>query len=145
MQGAAPDARGTDAVLAKLRGGVDDFDRKMDSRTPDFQTPSVEGDTLTMRWTVTYTKTGTPGCYRGASADDLLGKAGCAECRLVGSSKYLSGPVIAVLAIHLARRRLKLGEQQLDTSVVASGTGSSDMATGLGPLLPESEDYQRAM
>ena len=55
-----PDAEGRDAVIAKLRGGVDGFDRRMDSRTPDFQTPEVSGDTLTMRWTVTYTKAGAP-------------------------------------------------------------------------------------
>jgi hypothetical protein len=55
-----PDARGRDAVLAKLKNGVDGFDRRMDSRTPDFETPSVEGDTLTMRWKVTYTKSGLP-------------------------------------------------------------------------------------
>jgi ketosteroid isomerase-like protein len=55
-----PDALGRDAVLAKLKGGVDAFDRRMDSRTPDFQTPSVEGDTLTMHWKVTYTKAGAP-------------------------------------------------------------------------------------
>lgn len=55
-----PDARGREAVLAKLKGGVDDFDRKMDKRTPDFQTPSVEGNTLTMKWTVTYQKAGAP-------------------------------------------------------------------------------------
>ena len=34
--------------------------RRMDSRTPDFQTPTVEGDTLTMKWKVTYTKPGLP-------------------------------------------------------------------------------------
>ena len=55
-----PDANGRDAVLAKLKGGVDAFDRKMDSREPDFQTPTVDGDTLTMKWTVTYTKAGKP-------------------------------------------------------------------------------------
>jgi ketosteroid isomerase-like protein len=55
-----PDARGRDAVIAKLKGGVDGFDRRMDSRTPDFQTPTVDGDTLTMKWTVTYTKAGAP-------------------------------------------------------------------------------------
>ena len=55
-----PDAKGRAAVLAKLKGGVDAFDRRMDSRTPDFQTPSVDGDTLTMKWTVTYTKQGAP-------------------------------------------------------------------------------------
>ena len=35
-------------MLARLKGGVDGFDRKMDSRTPDFQTPTVEGDTLSI-------------------------------------------------------------------------------------------------
>jgi hypothetical protein len=55
-----PDACGRDAVLAKLKGGVDGFDRKMDKRTPDFQTPSVEGNTLEMKWTVTYQKAGAP-------------------------------------------------------------------------------------
>lgn len=55
-----PEAQGRDAVLAKLKGGIDGFDRRMDSRTPDFQTPTVDGNTLTMRWTVTYTKAGCP-------------------------------------------------------------------------------------
>lgn len=55
-----PDARGREAVVAKLKGGVDAFDRRMDGRTPDFQTPSVDGDTLTMKWTVTYAKAGKP-------------------------------------------------------------------------------------
>lgn len=55
-----PDAMGRDALLAKLKAGVDAFDRRMDSRTPDFQTPTVEGNTLTMSWTVTYTKAGAP-------------------------------------------------------------------------------------
>lgn len=55
-----PEARGRDALLAKLKNGVDNFDRKMDKRIPDFQTPSVEGDTLTMSWSVTYEKAGAP-------------------------------------------------------------------------------------
>ena len=55
-----PDARGREAVLAKLKAGVDAFDRNMDSRTPDFQTPTVQGNTLTMSWRVTYTKAGAP-------------------------------------------------------------------------------------
>ena len=55
-----PDAHGRDAVLAKLKSGVDAFDRKMDSRAPDFQTPTVDGDTLTMKWSVTYQKAGKP-------------------------------------------------------------------------------------
>ena len=55
-----PEARGRAQVLAKLKGGIDDFDRKMDSRTPDFQDPTVDGNTLTMNWTVSYTKAGCP-------------------------------------------------------------------------------------
>jgi hypothetical protein len=55
-----PDAVGREAVLAKLKGGVDGFDRRMDSRTPDFQTPSVEGNVLTMKWSVRYGKAGLP-------------------------------------------------------------------------------------
>ena len=55
-----PEAIGRAAVLAKLKSGVDSFDRKMDKRTPDFQTPSVEGNTLQMKWTVTYQKAGAP-------------------------------------------------------------------------------------
>ena len=59
-EGDPEDASGRDAVLAKLKGGVDGFDRRMDSRTPDFETPAVEGDTLTMKWAVTYQKAGSP-------------------------------------------------------------------------------------
>lgn len=55
-----PDAVGRPAVLEKLKGGVDSFDRRMDSRTPDFQTPTIDGDTLTMSWKVTYTKQNVP-------------------------------------------------------------------------------------
>jgi len=55
-----PEANGRDAVLAKLNTGVDGFDRNMDSRTPAFDPPTVDGDTLTMTWKVTYTKAGAP-------------------------------------------------------------------------------------
>ncbi len=51
---------GRDAVMASLKGSVDAFDRKFDQRIPDFQPPSVEGDRITMRWTVTYQKAGVP-------------------------------------------------------------------------------------
>ncbi len=47
-------------MLAKFKNGVDTFDRRMDSRTPTFQTPVVKGNTLTMKWKVTYTKKGVP-------------------------------------------------------------------------------------
>ena len=53
-------ARGRAAVLAKLNEGVDAFDRRLDRRIPQFQSPTVEGDTLTMRWTVVYEKAGCP-------------------------------------------------------------------------------------
>ena len=55
-----PAANGRDAVLAKLKNGVDNFDRRMDSRTPDFAQPTVAGNRLTMNWKVTYTKAGLP-------------------------------------------------------------------------------------
>ena len=51
-----PAARGRDALLTKLKSGVDNFDRRMDSRAPDFATPTLKGDTVTMKWSVTYTK-----------------------------------------------------------------------------------------
>jgi hypothetical protein len=59
-EGDPEDARGRDAVLAKLKTNVDSFDRRMDSRTLDFDTPSVDGDTLRVKWSVTYTKAGAP-------------------------------------------------------------------------------------
>ena len=59
-EGEPEDAQGRDAVLAKLKAGVDAFDRNMDSRTPDFHTPTVDGDTVRMTWSVTYTKAGAP-------------------------------------------------------------------------------------
>ena len=55
-----PVAHGRDEVVATLKGGVDGFDRLMDSRTPDFETPTVDGDTVTMKWKVAYAKRGHP-------------------------------------------------------------------------------------
>ena len=55
-----PEARGRDAVLERLKGGVDAFDRKMDRRVPDFEPPTVDGDTLTMKWSVLFQKQGLP-------------------------------------------------------------------------------------
>ena len=53
-------ARGNDAVLAKLKRGVDGFDRRMDKRTITLSTPRVEGDTVTVTWRVVYEKAGCP-------------------------------------------------------------------------------------
>ncbi|HKC51093.1 MAG TPA: nuclear transport factor 2 family protein [Myxococcota bacterium] len=55
-----PAARGREALLAKLKTAVDNFDRRMDSRTLDFAKPAAKGDTVTMKWSVTYTKKGLP-------------------------------------------------------------------------------------
>jgi len=54
------DAHGRDAILAKLKQDVDAFDRRMDSRTLEFEEPTVDGNTLRTRWSVTYTKSGAP-------------------------------------------------------------------------------------
>ena len=48
------------AVTARLKAGVDGFDRKMDKRTAVFQAPRVDGNTLENRWTITYEKAGAP-------------------------------------------------------------------------------------
>ena len=58
--GEPENAEGRAAVLGKLKGGVDSFDRKMDSRTPDFQTPTADGNTIHMDWKVTYSKADCP-------------------------------------------------------------------------------------
>ena len=47
------EARGNDAVLEKLKTGVDNFDRRMDKGSLSFDPPSVEGNTLTVKWKVT--------------------------------------------------------------------------------------------
>ena len=57
---ADPVATGRAAVIAKLKAGVDRFDRKMDKRTAVFQSPTVNGNTFENRWTVTYLKAGAP-------------------------------------------------------------------------------------
>ncbi len=53
-------ARGREAVLAALKGSVNSMDRNMDSRTPEFAAPTVDGNSLSMDWTVTYSKSGCP-------------------------------------------------------------------------------------
>ncbi len=54
-EGSPEETRGRAAVIAKLKGGVDSFDRKMDSRAINFQAPEMEGDTVTVNWEVSYT------------------------------------------------------------------------------------------
>ncbi len=55
-----PLASGRDALLARLKNSVNGFDRRMDSRTVEFETPMVEGNELRVRWKGTYTKRGLP-------------------------------------------------------------------------------------
>ncbi len=53
-------ASGRDAVLARLKTGVDAFDRRMDSRAISFDPPAIDGDAVTIHWRVVYTKQGCP-------------------------------------------------------------------------------------
>jgi hypothetical protein len=53
-------ASGRAATLEMLRGSVNGLDRRMDSRTGDFEAPTADGDTVHMNWKVTYTKSGCP-------------------------------------------------------------------------------------
>jgi SnoaL-like domain len=55
-----PLARGRPAVLARLKNGVANFDRRMDSRTLTFEKPTVKGNAVTVRWKAKYTKKGLP-------------------------------------------------------------------------------------
>jgi hypothetical protein len=59
-EGDPEDAQGRDAILAKLKLSVDAFDRRMDTRTLEFEKPTVDDDTVRTRWSATYTKAGTP-------------------------------------------------------------------------------------
>ena len=58
--GGPEETQGRDAVFAQLKKSLDSFDRRMDSRSLDFEEPTVDGDTLRVRWSGTYTKTGAP-------------------------------------------------------------------------------------
>ena len=55
------DVTGREAVLARLKGGVDQFDRRMDSREISFTAePRADGDRVSARWQLKYTKAGKP-------------------------------------------------------------------------------------
>jgi hypothetical protein len=55
-----PDVTGRTALLDRLKTSVNQFDRRMDSRTLHFDPPSEDGDRITVSWTATYTKAGVP-------------------------------------------------------------------------------------
>jgi len=60
MEGLTNSVQGRSNVLVQLRAGVDELDRRMDERVPSFEPPTVEGNTLTMNWSVIYKKAGIP-------------------------------------------------------------------------------------
>lgn len=60
-------AHGLPAVMAKLEGAVDGFDRLMDTRTVDFTPPITEGDTVRTHWTAHYSKAGVPDLQFGGT------------------------------------------------------------------------------
>ena len=60
-------AHGLAAVMVKLEGAVDDFDRLMDTRVVDFTPPITEGDTVHTHWTARYSKAGVPDLQFGGT------------------------------------------------------------------------------
>jgi hypothetical protein len=57
---AESEVAGRAALLERLKGGVDQFDRNMDSRTLDFEPPKEDGGRVTVSWKASYTKAGLP-------------------------------------------------------------------------------------
>jgi hypothetical protein len=60
-------AHGLPAVIAKLEGAVDGFDRLMDTRVVDLEPPITEGDTVRSHWTARYSKAGVPDLQFGGT------------------------------------------------------------------------------
>ena len=65
--GLGEDAHGLAAVMVKLEGAVDGFDRLMDTRVVDFTPPITEGDTVRTHWTARYSKSGVPDVQFGGT------------------------------------------------------------------------------
>jgi hypothetical protein len=54
-------AEGREAVIAHLRGSVDAFDRRFPSRRLELlEGPTLEGDSVSLRWRVSYSGPGIP-------------------------------------------------------------------------------------
>ena len=60
-------AHGLAAVMTKLEGAVDGFDRLMDTRVVDFTPLIAEGDTVRTHWTARYSKAGVPDLQFGGT------------------------------------------------------------------------------
>lgn len=72
--GADGAAEGRTALLARLKGGVDAFDRRMDARIPRFQAPKQDGSRVSVEWEVEYTKAGAPNLViRGVEVAEFEG------------------------------------------------------------------------
>ena len=65
--GLGEDAHGRAAVMTKLKGAVDGFDRLMETRVVDFTPPVTEGDTVRTHWTARYSKPGVPDVQFGGT------------------------------------------------------------------------------
>ena len=60
-------AHGRPAVIGKLEGAVDGFDRLMDKRVVNFTPPITEGATVQTHWTAHYSKAGVPDLQFGGT------------------------------------------------------------------------------
>lgn len=58
--GDGTEAVGRDQVIARLRDGVNGLDRRFDSRVLHASPPNSEGDTVSLSWQLTLSKTGSP-------------------------------------------------------------------------------------
>lgn len=58
--GGGTEAVGRDQVLAQLRDGVNGLDRRFDSRALTATPPSSQGDTVSLFWQLTLSKSGAP-------------------------------------------------------------------------------------
>ena len=58
--GDGTEAVGRAQVIARLRDGVNDLDRRFDSRSLSATPPSSEGDTISLSWKLTFSKVGAP-------------------------------------------------------------------------------------
>ena len=51
---------GRDAVIARLRDAVNGLDRRFDSRILDAEAPTLDGNTVSLKWNMTLRKAGAP-------------------------------------------------------------------------------------
>jgi hypothetical protein len=69
--------RGQEEIFRGIKKSLDGFDRKLEREIGVVAPPTVDGDTLTLRWRATYTKPGAPpltthGCSVARYAGDVI-------------------------------------------------------------------------